>query len=64
MIPSNRIRKPDPVSFFKKNDFGHSFKGIVAGLVVMAIAIANLTLFFGLYTKSSTEVIMLLNVLS
>ena len=59
MIPSNQIRKMDAVGFFKKHDFGHSFKGIVAGLIVMAIAITNLTLFFGLYVHASAEVTML-----
>ena len=60
MITSNQIRKMDAVGFFKKHDFGHSFKGIVAGLVIMAIAITNLTLFFGLYVHASAEVINLI----
>jgi hypothetical protein len=56
MIPSNRVRQVDPLAFLKNHDFSHSFKGIVAGLVVLGVAIANLSLFFGLYTRSNTEV--------
>jgi hypothetical protein len=39
-----------------KHDFSHSLKGIVCGLVVLGAAIANLTLFFGLYVHANAEV--------
>jgi hypothetical protein len=55
-ILTNRIRKPNPVGFLEKNDFSHSLKGIVGGMVVLAIAICNLSLFFGLYVHAETEV--------
>jgi hypothetical protein len=50
------IRKPDPITFLKKKDFSHSFKGIISGLVIMTIALINLTLFFGLDVHGHTEV--------
>jgi hypothetical protein len=50
------IRTPNPVSFFKKNDFSHSRKGIMAGLFVVGIAVCNLSLFFGLDVSKQTEV--------
>jgi len=55
-IPPNRIRKPDPIAFLKKKDFSHSLKGIMGGLVIVAIAVINLSLFFGLAEHSETEV--------
>ena len=56
LIVTNKIRRPNPLSFFKKNDFSHSLKGIVAGLAVLAIAVCNLSLFFGFYEEGTIEV--------
>ena len=52
----NHIRKPNIVKFLRRKDVSHSLKGFLAGLVVIAIAILNLSLFFGLYQHSETEV--------
>ena len=54
--PPNHTRKPNPISFLKKKDFSHSLKGIMGGLVILAIAVTNLSLFFGLAEHSQTEV--------
>ena len=34
-----------------KSDFTHTFKGTIAGLIIMGAAIINLVLFFGLDGK-------------
>ena len=52
----NVVRKPDPAGFLKKKDFSHSLKGIVAGLIILTLALINLTLFFGLDVHEHTEV--------
>ena len=52
----NHIRKPNISKYLKRKDLSHSLKGFLAGLVVIAIAVINLSLFFGLYKHSETEV--------
>ncbi len=35
IVQAKGFRKPNPFSFFRKNDFSHSLKGIIAGLLVL-----------------------------
>jgi hypothetical protein len=50
------IQKPNLSKFLKKKDFSHSLKGAFCGLVIVAIAIINLSLFYGLYEHEEKEV--------
>ena len=43
----NRVHKPHPIRHILKSDFTHTFKGTIAGLIIMGAAIINLVLFFG-----------------
>ena len=43
----NRVHKPHPMRHILKSDFTHTFKGTIAGLIIMGAAIINLVLFFG-----------------
>lgn len=54
-VVPNRVRKPNIKKFLEKKDFSHSLKGIIAGLVILTIALVNLTLFFGLDVHEHTE---------
>jgi hypothetical protein len=50
------MREPDAINFFRKNDFGNCKKGIISGLLTLAVAILNLSLFFGYFLHSENEV--------
>ena len=52
----DQIREPDPVNFIRKNRLGNIWKGAGAGLVVLALAVANLILFFGFYVDDEDKV--------
>ena len=48
MIEVNRVHKPHPKRYMKKVDCSHSLRGIVMGLIVLFIAVATLSAFYGL----------------
>ena len=52
----DQIREPDPVNFIRKNRLGNIWKGAGAGLVVLALAVTNLVLFFGFYADGEDKV--------
>ena len=51
----NKVKKPKPLQHLRKSDFTHTFKGTLAGLFVMLVAITNLTLFFNLEGRDTHE---------
>ena len=55
---SRRIKRPSPRKYLEKGDWGHSLKGMVAGLFVLGLCIINLGLFFGLDGRHANKVRM------
>ena len=49
----NRIHKPHPNQCMKKMDCSNSLHGIIIGLIVLVISVANLSAFYGI--KESGE---------
>eukprot|EP00095_Tigriopus_kingsejongensis_P008824 maker-scaffold280_size224562-snap-gene-0.12 protein:Tk08824 transcript:maker-scaffold280_size224562-snap-gene-0.12-mRNA-1 annotation:"conserved hypothetical protein" len=49
------INPPRPMQFLKKGDWSHSLKGVLAGGVILILAILNLALFFGLDGHDANE---------
>ena len=43
----NLVHKPHPMRHIRKTDFSHTWKGTIAGLIIMGAAVINLVLFFG-----------------
>jgi len=60
-LMSRVMRKPQPKVFIKKTDWSNSLKGLTVGLVVLAAAVVNLSLFFGLdgheHSKDEAELL-------
>lgn len=52
------IHRPNPRRFVAKGDCSHSLLGFIAGLVVFAVGVINLSLFFGLAGHETNEVRM------
>jgi len=60
-LMSRVMRKPQPKVFMRKTDWSHSSKGLTVGLMVLAAAVVNLSLFFGLdgheHSKDEAELL-------
>ena len=50
------IRKPNPRKFIKNVDCGDSIKGAVCGIIILLVAVVDLSLFFGLNSREHTQV--------
>ena len=48
-----KVHKPSPIKHVRKSDFTHTFKGTLAGICVLCVAIVNLALFFNLESRYS-----------
>lgn len=46
-VEVNKIHVPQPIKHIRKSDFTHTWKGTIAGLIIMGAAVINLVLFFG-----------------
>jgi len=49
------VNKPHPKEFMEKLNCTHSFKGVICGLLILTVAIMNLTVFYGLKQYSHTQ---------
>lgn len=54
-LTSTGINHPKPLQFLRKGDWSHSLKGVVAGTIILMLAILNLALFFGLDGHDANE---------
>lgn len=54
-VEVNNVEKPRPVKYLKKTDFTHTYKGTLAGFIVLLVASCNLVLFFNLEGRDTHE---------